>query len=138
KDSTVVAHLATSIDPAVPVVRFSHGLDFPEVVEHCATLADRYGWDYRVVQMATFAEFAERIEAALRDVDAAVRTHADPRHHEMVTAALGWEPTSLLWGLRADESTRRTLNGVTRHRADGVTTVAPLYGWSSLDVHAYH
>jgi 3'-phosphoadenosine 5'-phosphosulfate sulfotransferase (PAPS reductase)/FAD synthetase len=133
KDSTAVALLVDELDPAVPVVRRSRGVDFPEVVIYCQELADRFGWTYRVATGDTLETFAARMSL----------DHAPSRTRHLAEAAnaLGYDPTGWLYGLRQDESPdRRKLLTSTRgawRGASGHEVCAPLWQWSRLDVLAY-
>lgn len=134
KDSTAVAVLATTVNPDVPLVRFSRGVDFPEVVDYCATLAAERGWNYRVAA-----------EPLPPDVSIEHDRHRSRREAEIVwmtlCATLGHEPTGWLYGLRRDESDdRRKLLIRTRGAwtsKEGLHVAAPVWDWTLLDVHAW-
>ena len=131
KDSTVCAALAHAVSPGIPIVRRTRGVDYPEIPDYCADLAATRGWDYRVVQVET------------RDSYLAGLVDAEPGHGDYLaaaTTALGYEPTGWVYGLRADESAARAARlRSTRGSAiltTGHGTCAPLWQWSTLDVHA--
>ena len=133
KDSTVCAALAHQVRPGIPIVRRTRGVDYPEIPSYCADLADREGWDYRVV-------LVESRESYLADL-----VDAEPGHGDYLAAAtrvLGYEPTGWVYGLRAGESAARSVRlRSTRGAAtlrSGHRTCAPLWRWSTLDVHAAH
>lgn len=131
KDSTAVALLATEADPAIPVVRCSHGVDYPEVVEYCAELAARMGWDYRVATLDRDAYLA-RVGV--------VEDDNGSYDDDVATVGISRD-AGLLWGLRADESLHRRIL-LARHRgqfrrATGRLVSAPVWQWSRSDVMAY-
>lgn len=134
KDSTVVAHLTASVAPSVPIIRCSHGVDYPENVAYCAEVASRFGWSYHVAHVESAEQYAAKIDAYVEPSNGSYLADA--------TGVLGYEPTGWLYGLRADESSGRWWRLVPRGgvwiAATGHLVTAPVWNWSLLDVLAYH
>jgi phosphoadenosine phosphosulfate reductase len=143
KDSTVVAHLATTISPEIPVVFFHSGLEFDENVTYMNTLAAQYGWNFHTLHATPDAltllqrsgEWTHSHEVLPERINL----------HQIMTgpaaeAAELFGP-NLLWGLRAAESeTRRralTATNGQQKRADGSVSAAPIWRWTDQDVWRY-
>lgn len=132
KDSTVVAHLTHAVNPAVPVVRLSHGVDYPETVTYCADLADAQGWSYVLGVAGDSDSYLNHV--ALHETD-------NSSYLADTSAALGFRPDGFLYGLRAQESRDRAIHLASRRGAwttrDGIRGCSPIWQWSTLDVWAY-
>lgn len=153
KDSTVVVDLARRVDPAVPVVFYDCGLDFPETRTYLADLAA--AWELNLHVVPTEPDLLTLLIAA-GDLDPTAPT----RHLEvdmrqaMITAPAArahavFGPANL-WGVRADESAgRRHLyrTQAARHsgdvprgmvrRGDGTSSFGPIWNWSTEQVWQY-
>lgn len=148
KDSTVVADLATRVDPDIVLAHFDTGFDFPETLDHQDRLAAERGWNLRRYRCGNALE--EMIRTGAWDHEAPDLT-IDGGDSEWLhvtrlgpaamaaadTRANGW-----LWGLRASEAKRRlALLGRTRgvyQRADGMWACSPIWDWRDRDIYAYH
>ena len=132
KDSTVVADLVHAVAPEVPILRLTHGVDYPETITYCSHVAEVRGWPY-VVGVAGDAE------TYLRRVDTDETDNSS--YLGDATAALGYRPDGFLYGLRAQESRDRAVHLASRRGAwttrDGLRGCAPIWQWSPLDVWAY-
>ena len=154
KDSTAVVDLARRVDPAVPVVFYDCGLDFPETRTYIRDLTD--AWDLNLHVVPTEPNLLTLLIAA-GDLDPTAPT----RHLEvdlrqaMITAPaqhahVMFGPANL-WGVRSSESAgRRHLyrtqaahhnedsvpRGMVR-RADGTISFGPIWNWSTEQVWQY-
>lgn len=134
KDSTIVAHLAHTVRPGTPIVTYVAGTEYPEVLPYCADLAAKRGWAWETIRTGDILDHL-RGGGEIGDDEWWQIMIAGP-------AAIAHERhgPGLLWGLRGSESPQRaamlySTRGV-RTRLDGVTTCAPLWRWSSIDVYA--
>lgn len=152
KDSTVVVDLARRVDPAVPVVFYDCGLDFPETRTYIGDLAD--AWQLNLHVVPTEPDLLTLLIAA-GDLDPTNPT----RHIEVdLRQAMIGDParrahavfgSANLWGVRAAESAgRRHLYrthaardaGVPRgmvRRGDGTSSFGPIWNWSAEQVWQY-
>lgn len=136
KDSTVLAHMASTVRPGVPLVTYVAGTEYPEVLPYCERLATDRGWVWDAIQTHDVPDMLDRgVRPASQGEwwDAMVQGPADEAHRRY--------GRGLVWGLRADESGTRAVmlrsTGGVRERSDGVRSCAPLWRWSTLDVYAY-
>lgn len=153
KDSTVVVDLARRVDPAVPVVFYDCGLDFPETRTYLRDLAS--AWELNLHVVPTEPDLLTLLIAA-GDLDPTAPT----RHLEVdMRQAMITDPADRahavfgpanLWGVRADESAgRRHLyrTQAARHsadiprgmvrRGDGTSSFGPIWNWSTEQVWQY-
>lgn len=145
KDSTVVAHLATRVDPAVTVGHYESDWCFPETHGHMADVAQRFGWRRVDWQVGSALE-------ALKGNGSWDFTAPDGPDLWAETTLLGparlamADHTGMMWGLRAKESDHRA-KLLARHRGTfqrrtgscaGQWVTSPIWDWSTLDVWAYH
>lgn len=146
KDSTAVCILTGTVDHTIPMVRRSRGVDFPEVVDHCASLAATHGWTYHVARgddaASYLARLAEPDEWGIPRYLDHRRSVSRTKHLDEAEAAIGRPVDGWLYGLRPDESRDRArlLYG-TRGRwvsATGHHVCAPLWRWTIADVYALH
>lgn len=132
KDSTVVAHLTHSMAPDVPILRLTHGVDYPETITYCDALAAEQGWPYVLGVAGDADTYLRRVDTDETD---------NSSYLSDATAALGYRPGGFLYGLRAEESRDRALHLASRRGAwttrDGLRGCAPIWQWSTLDVWAY-
>lgn len=145
KDSTVVAHLAWSVNSHVTIGHFEADWCFPETHEYMAMLASRFEWrraDWRVGS----ALDAMRSNGTWDFTAPCGEDHwAETIIHGPARLAFAQHPDGMLWGLRADESlARRWLLG-SRHGefrrvsgdCAGQWVASPIWDWSADDVWAY-
>lgn len=148
KDSTVAAWIANEHWPGIPIVSFRCGLEYPDTIEYEAAAAGVFGWNWSTVQTGDMLPLMVR--SGLWDMNAV----PDPtlpddwwfRTLILDPAAAAHEAHGplIVWGLRANESKRRSLMLLSRNRqgiverADGTTTCAPLLNWGAEDVYAAH
>lgn len=164
KDSLVTLHLALQADPAVPVVFFDSGFEYPETYQYLATIADHF---------AITIDWIKARRTTLQVlVDSGDWDHAAPRPttQENLHRILITEPASRAhdqhgpgetWGVRAEESharriryaialreetsrscagccatptDRRRRHGGIISRADGTTAFGPIWDWSTDQV----
>lgn len=131
KDSTAVCLLADMVDVRLPVVRVTSGIDFPEVVEHCADLAAERHWDYRVAWQPPRLDVVTQLPTGRASLSSAIPPVA-PGHVQ----------DGHLTGMRADEDRRRAYH-LNRSRGrhtypDGRIATHPIWDWTLMDVHALH
>jgi len=164
KDSTVVLDLARRVDPALPVVWFDSGLEFPETRTYIHDLTDRWGLNLTVIQA----------RPTLLDVlvagggwDHHAPDQAMPNLHEVLITAPARLSHQLhgpgeLWGVRSAEAKgRRHLHTAAlaaqvrdrcrgccpprsaeqrqRHggivaRVDGTVAYSPIWDWPTTQV----
>lgn len=109
KDSTVVAHLARQVDPAVPVVWFDSGLEFPETRTFITDLAATWSLNLSVVPAEPSA-LDVLVASGQWDLDAPNRAVPD-LHQVMILDPASRAHDSFgpgeLWGVRSAESTGR-------------------------------
>lgn len=130
KDSLVVLDLVRQVDPAVPVVWFNSGLDFPEVPDYIAHLADQ--WQLNLTTIAAQPTALQIIldsgiwnhdapQGATLDLgEALIDEPARKAHHQ--------EGPGELWGVRAAESRARKMmyaRAVTREIAHSCQGCCP-------------
>lgn len=148
KDSTVAAWIADQHWPGIPIVSFRCGLEYPETLEYEQTAAAAFGWNWSTVRSGDMLPLMVR--SGLWDMNGV----ADPDLPDdwwFRTLILGPAAEAhrlhgplIIWGLRANESKRRSLMLLSRNRrgiverADGTTTCAPLLNWHAADVFAAH
>lgn len=138
KDSTVCADLVYRARPGALVVHLDSGIEFPETSRYVHATAAQRGW--RLV--------VEHSDALALMVEHGGWDHAAPDGSPDLDS--WYEPVNrharagdgvLVWGLRASEATHRRMAlrryGWRHIRADRLTTAAPIWDWSDLDVHAY-
>lgn len=111
KDSLVVLDLARRVDPAVPVVFFDSGLEYPETTDYIHDLADR--WHLNLTTIPAQPSALEII------ADSGIWDHAAPTRptidlgqaliDEPAARAHQAEGAGELWGVRASESRARRM-----------------------------
>lgn len=120
KDSTLVTHLARQVDPAVQLVWFDSGLEFPETRDFISDLADSWSLNLTIVPAEpTALEVLEQsgqwdLQAPTRpmlDLDRVLLLDPAARAHVL------FGPGEL-WGVRAAESTGRRQLYVTQLRRE--------------------
>ncbi|MFW0787925.1 phosphoadenosine phosphosulfate reductase family protein [Gordonia sp. CPCC 206044] len=156
KDSTVVVDLVRRVDPAVPVVFYDCGLDFPETRTYLRDLAA--AWDLNLHVVPTEPDLLTLLVAA-GDFDPAAPTRQVRLN---VRAAMIADPAARahaqfgpanLWGVRAGESAGRLqlyrtqaargrrcgygTGGGLVSRADGTTSYSPIWNWTTDHVWEY-
>lgn len=120
KDSVVVADLARRVDPAVPLVWFDSGLEYPETLPYLHELRDRWGANLHIVPASpTLLELL--VASGAWDHDAV--NQPVPSMGEVVIegpAEIAHERfgEGELWGVRAAESRARRLMYATRLRTE--------------------
>lgn len=148
KDSTVVAHLVTSIEPTVPLCHYDSRFDFPETIEYQDRLAAEHGWDLRryscgdaleeMLRTGSWDHEAEDLTIDGADSEWLWVTRLGPAQ----MAADDTGATGHFWGLRAAEAKRRlALMARTRGthtRKDGWRWCSPIWDWRDKDIWAYH
>lgn len=166
KDSLVALHLATHVDPDVPVVFFDSGLEYPETYTYLENLADQWHLDLHVIQPQHSA-LELLVTSGAWDHHAPNRAVPD-LHANLITipsqAAHAQHGPGELWGVRAQEArgraalyataltdeTRRncagccptpvdarcTHGGVVR-RQDGTVVFGPVWDWKTEEVWAH-
>lgn len=166
KDSVVVAHLARQVDPAVPIVWFDSGCEFPETRAYIHQLANDWGLNLTITR-TTPTLLEALVATGTWDHDAPTGPSLNLRK------AIIEGPSQLahelhgpgeLWGVRAAESHgRRTLHRVqlrrqiadhchdccttpgqqrNQHggivaRKDGTTAYSPIWNWPTTNVWDY-
>lgn len=166
KDSVVVAHLARQADPAVHLVWYDSGLEWPETRTYLHHLADAWNLNLAVVHPTPDALEVMETSGAWhydRPVQAMPSLSQVCIDVPAATAHARYGPGEL-WGVRADEAggrramyatalhaeTARSCTGCcttardrARHhggvvrRADGTTAYGPIWDWSSPRVWEY-
>lgn len=146
KDSTVCAHVATRVDPTIPVVIYHSGLEYPETDRYIVEMSARYGWRLHVEQCVPDA-----LDWLVRSGTWDHEATADPTLDMTYFEAMILRPSAraleqlgcdtVIWGLHCDESPARRLmltstSGV-HHHSDGHWQAAPLWRWHTDDVWAY-
>lgn len=146
KDSTVVAHLAHTVDPSITIGHYESSWCLPETHDHMRELADRFGWRRRDYQVGS------ALDAMRRNGSWDFHAPDGPDDWGEVIiygpARLAYQdhPDGMLWGLRADESIARRWRlaprrGVFQRRhgdCAGQWVAAPIWDWSTETVWAYH
>lgn len=167
KDSTVVLDLARRVDPALPIVWFDSGLEFPETRTYIHDLTDRWGLNLTVIQARpTLLE----VLVAGGGWDHHAPDQAVPNLHEVLITAPARLAHQLhgpgeLWGVRSAEAKgRRHLHRAAlaaqvrdhcrgccpprsteqrqRHggivaRVDGTIAYSPIWDWPTTRVWEY-
>lgn len=112
KDSTVIAHLARQADPAVPVVWFDSGLEFPETRTFINDLATAWNLNLHVIHARPTA-LEILVASGAWDHDAPI-TATVSLDQALIEAPAQLAHTTFgtgeIWGVRATESSGR------RHR----------------------
>lgn len=167
KDSAVVLDLARRVDPALPVVWFDSGCEFPETRTYIYDLADTWGLNLTVIRaQPTLLE----VLVAGGAWDHRAPDRAVPNLHEVLITA----PARLahdmfgageLWGVRSAEAKgrrhlhnaalaaqirahcrgccpprslqQRQRHGGTVARVDGTTAYSPIWDWPTTRVWEY-
>lgn len=166
KDSVAVLDLALQAEPAIPVVFFDSGLEFPETRRYLADLQERLGFQLEVIR-------AEPTLLALLAGSGGWDHHAPDRSMPDAGRVLIDGPARRahrrhgpgeLWGVRAAEARgrrsayevglraemrscdggvcctpgrRRAAHGGVLRRADGTVAFGPIWDWTDRDVWAY-
>lgn len=164
KDSLVVLHLALQADPAVPVVFFDSGFEYPETYQYLRAIQDHFD--------ITIDWIKARRTTLQVLVDSGDWDHTAPRTdaRENLHRILITEPAGLahehhgageVWGVRAEEShgrriryaialreetarsctscctgvrDRRRRHGGIIGRVDGTTAFGPIWDWTTNQV----
>ena len=145
KDSTALAHLlAVGLGARVHVVSEKDDLDYPGEEAYVTELAAAWGLDLEIVRpsVSPLAWLAERRGLLSAGEDMHSRSAGLSRacfYGVMERANEGHD--LLLWGLRAEESSRRRAllvrKGHTYQLKSGARRCAPLAHWTGLDVFTY-
>ncbi len=141
KDSGVVAHAAHAVHPGIAICKVDAGVPVHWSEAERRTwieYASRQGWD---LHLFTWEKYQEK-KIALAEHDEAHRRAA---HESMFAPLSAWAQETgrdhILMGIRAEESRGRRASLAThgeRYRAlNGMTRVAPLGRWTTMDVWAY-
>lgn len=161
KDSTAALHLARQADPAVPVVWFDSGLEYPETSTYVTDLADKWSLNLTVIHPRIgLLELLQGCGAwnrtgptrAAPDLHHALIVEPSRRAHDQFGAGE-------ILGVRAAESSVRTLhfrNALARAsspaqsrdearaahggvvaRRDGTVAFSPLWDWTTPQAHEY-
>lgn len=164
KDSTVVVDLARQVDPHIPVVFFDSGLQFPETIQYLEDLAESWRLNYQIipadpdlltvlVACGGFDHHAPDRRLGVELAEIMITGPAAQAHSRYGRGSL--------WGVRAEESTGRSMlyrsqlakgtrtqrhmsraqvraveGGVVR-RADGTVTYGPIWDWQRSRVFEY-
>ena len=137
KQSSVLVHMVSEIQPDVRVVEFDTGLLFRETYETRQKLIERYPVRFERIQPElTVEEQAAKHGDRLweRDPDALLRACARWRRcGRRWTALDAW-----ITGIRRDQSTtRESARKIEMDERRGVVKVQPLADWTSRDVWRY-
>ena len=135
----VILHLATSVQPDVPVVWMDNGYNTEATYRYADEVTKQLGLNLKIYLPLRSRAHREALEGATPALD-------DPRHaavtHEVklepVARALR-ETAPQVWftALRATDSAVRAQMEPVSINPDGLIKVAPLLHWSSKDLYQY-
>lgn len=137
--SAVLLHLATRIEPELPVVVVDTGYLFPETYRFVDELTERLNLNLKIARPELSPGHLEARHGKLWEQDLAGLT----RYNQMMKVAPMEQKLEELqvgtWfaGLRRQQSSSREQRPVVEQRADGRYKVYPLIDWHSRDIHRY-
>lgn len=144
KDSTVLSHLALSVDPTIQLVSEKDDLDYPGEEAYVTGLAASWGAALDIVRPPIspaqwVAEHSHEI-GVCDDFHSRAAGLSKACFYDVMEEYNASRDLVFL-GLRAAESKgrqrNRMANGVTYTRKDGTTICNPLSDWTGLDVFTY-
>lgn len=137
--SAVLLHLATRIEPELPVVVVDTGYLFPETYRFIDELTERLNLNLKVARPALSPGHLEARHGKLWEQGLADLT----RYNQLMKVAPMQQMLEELqvgtWfaGLRRQQSSSREQRPVVEQRHDGRHKVYPLIDWHSRDIHRY-
>lgn len=164
KDSVVLLDLVRRVDPAIPVVFFDSGLEYPETYDYIGQLAD--AWNLNLHVHSCQPDLLTLLyRAGTWDMTIPTATQRQRLREVLIEAPSAAAHTEygqgVLWGVRADESSmRRNFYGriltreiavacdgccpdretqIDRHggisrRADGTVAYGPIWRWPTSQI----
>lgn len=149
KDSTIVAHLATTIRPDIVLGHFDAAFNLPETETYLGQIVTERGWELRRYSAGSGSALEEMRRTGTWSHTAETETDGSDfdwqwvtRHGPAAEALTDTGATGYLWGLRAAENQRRRAL-MSRYRgrhlraSDGIEWCSPIWDWSDLDVWSY-
>ncbi|WP_416137631.1 phosphoadenylyl-sulfate reductase [Halomonas sp. HK25] len=137
--SAVLLHLATRIEPELPVVLVDTGYLFPETYRFVDALTERLNLNLKVAKPALSPGHLEARHGKLWEQGLAGLTRYNhlmkvaPMERTLEERQIG----TWFAGLRRQQSGSREQRPVVEQRHDGRYKVYPLIDWHSRDVHRY-
>ncbi|WP_111746145.1 phosphoadenosine phosphosulfate reductase domain-containing protein [Salinisphaera orenii] len=138
-NEAVLLHLATRVQPDMPVVWVDSGYATRYTYLFAEKLIDQLGLNIHVYNPIA--------SAARRDAVMGIPDVDDPQHEEFTRqvklepftrAMADMAPDVWLTAVRRDQTEfRRNMEIVTQDSADSVVKVAPVLEWTEFDMHAY-
>ncbi len=137
--ASVMLHLATRLQPEIPVIWMDNGYNTPETYLHAEALRRRLGLNLRVYTPRRTRAQREALEGPPPDRE-------DPRFDAFVQevklepfarALDELKPSVWLHGARASDSEHRATMEPVSLNERGILKVAPLLSWSTRELHAY-
>ncbi|HEY0974007.1 MAG TPA: phosphoadenosine phosphosulfate reductase family protein [Solimonas sp.] len=137
--AAVMLHLATQVQPDLPVIWMDSGYNTPETYRYAEDLRARLGLNLHVYTPARTRAQREALEGPPPSKD-------DPRFEAFVEevklapfarALDQWRPSVWLHGARGSDSEHRATMQPVSINERGILKVAPLLSWSTRDLHRY-
>lgn len=137
--SAVTLHMATRVDPAIPVIWVDSGYGTPATYRYADELQRLLKLNLKIYRPRRSRAHREAVDGPLPEI-------GDPRHAAF-TEEVKLEPfdravrelNGEVWitGIRAEETAERAAMAPVSHARGGILKVAPVLRWNARQMHEY-